>query len=83
MSTRTRTTHYKRYSSRPFEDLTGVIGSDLKVIATALAERADDRLLLTPRQTHHLRRKLLNNLTRSSTRRWNRSQSSGNNASWP
>jgi hypothetical protein len=47
----------------PFEDLTGVISCDLKVIATALAERAGDRLLLSPRQTHQLRRELWNNLT--------------------
>jgi hypothetical protein len=47
----------------PFEDLTGLIGSDLKVIATALAERAADRLLLSRRQTHELRRTLWNNLT--------------------
>jgi len=49
----------------PFEDLTGVIGSDLKVIATALAERAADRLLLSRRQTHDLRRTLWNNLTQA------------------
>jgi len=47
----------------PFEDLTGVLGSDLKVIATALAERAADRLLLSRRQTHQLKRTLWNNLT--------------------
>jgi hypothetical protein len=47
----------------PFEDLTGVIGSDLKVIATALAERAAVRLLLSRRQTHELRRTLWNNMT--------------------
>jgi hypothetical protein len=49
----------------PFEDLTGLISSDLKVIATALAERAGDRLLLSPRQSHHLRRKLWKNLTQA------------------
>jgi hypothetical protein len=47
-----------------FEDLTGVISSDLKVIATALAERASDRLLLPPRQARLLQRKIWNNLTR-------------------
>jgi hypothetical protein len=46
-----------------FEDLTGLIGSDLKVIATALAERAADRFLLSRSQTHQLRRTLWNNLT--------------------
>ena len=48
----------------PFEDLTGVISSDLKVIATALAERASHRLLLPPRQARQLQRKLWNNMTR-------------------
>jgi hypothetical protein len=46
-----------------FEDLTGLISSDLKVIANALAERAADRLLLSRRQTQDLRRALWNNLT--------------------
>jgi hypothetical protein len=46
-----------------FEDLTGVISSDLKVITRALAERAENRLLLSPRQTVQLRRKLWDNLT--------------------
>jgi hypothetical protein len=48
-----------------FEDLTGLISSDLKVIATALAERAEDRLLLSPRQSHQLRRKLWNKLNQA------------------
>jgi hypothetical protein len=47
----------------PFEDLTGLISSDLRVIATALAQRAGDRLLLSPRQTRALRLDLWNNLT--------------------
>jgi hypothetical protein len=47
----------------PFEDLTGVLSSDLRVIATVLAQRAQERLLLPPRQTHELRRDLWNNLT--------------------
>jgi hypothetical protein len=46
-----------------FEDLTGVIGCDLRVIATTLAQRAGDRLLLSPGQTHQLRRELWNVLT--------------------
>ena len=51
MSTRTRDDTLQTLDlPDPFEDLTGVIGSDLKVIATALAERAGDRLLLSPRQ---------------------------------
>jgi hypothetical protein len=48
-----------------FEDLTGLISSDLRVIATALAERAGDRLLLSPRQCHQLRRKLWDNLNQA------------------
>ena len=52
MSTRTRDNTLPTLNlPDPFEDLTGLIGSDLKVIATALAERAGDRLLLSPRQT--------------------------------
>jgi hypothetical protein len=43
--------------------LSGFIRSDLKVIATALAERAQDRLLLPPRQAHRLRRTLLSKMT--------------------
>ncbi len=48
-----------------FEDLTGLISTDLKVIATALAERAGDRLLLSPRQCHQLRRKLWSKLNQA------------------
>jgi hypothetical protein len=64
MSTRTRDNTLPSLKlPDPFEDLTGVISSDLRVIATALAQRAGDRLLLSPRQTHHLRRKLWTKLT--------------------
>jgi len=64
MSTRTRDDALRTLElPDPFEDLTGVLGSDLKVIATALAERAADRLLLSRRQTHQLKRTLWNNLT--------------------
>jgi hypothetical protein len=45
-----------------FEDLTGVIGADLKVIVTALTQRAGERLLLSPGQRQQLRRTLWNNL---------------------
>jgi hypothetical protein len=66
MSTRTRDNTLSDLKlPDPFEDLTGVISSDLRVIATALAQRAGDRLLLSPRQTHHLRRKLWNKLTQA------------------
>jgi hypothetical protein len=66
MSTRTRD-HRVLGLNLPdtFEDLTGLISSDLKVIATALAERAEDRLLLSPRQSHQLRRKLWNKLNQA------------------
>jgi hypothetical protein len=66
MSTRTRDNTLPGLKlPDPFEDLTGVISSDLRVIATALAQRAGDRLLLSPRQIHHLRRKLWNKLTQA------------------
>jgi hypothetical protein len=65
MSTRTRDNTSGLKLPDPFEDLTGVISSDLRVIATALAQRAGDRLVLSPRQTHHLRRKLWNKLTQA------------------
>jgi hypothetical protein len=46
-----------------FEDLTGVISADLKVIVTALTQRAGERLLLSPSQRQQLQRTLWNNLT--------------------
>jgi hypothetical protein len=46
-----------------FEDLTGVIQSDLKVIVSILTERATDRLLLTRRQSQLLQRTLWTRLT--------------------
>ena len=46
-----------------FEDLTGVISADLRVIVTALAQRAGERMLLSPRQRQELRRTLWDNLT--------------------
>ncbi len=39
-----------------FEDLSGVIRADLKVIVTALTERANERLLLSPRQSLRFQR---------------------------
>jgi hypothetical protein len=48
----------------PFEDLTGVISADLKVIVTALTERAGERMLLSPRQRQLLQHTLWDNLTR-------------------
>ena len=46
-----------------FEDLTGVIKMDLKVIVSILTERATDRLLLSRRQSQQLQRSLWNRLT--------------------
>ena len=40
-----------------FEDLTGVIKIDLKVIVSILTERATDRLLLSRRQSQQLQRR--------------------------
>jgi hypothetical protein len=45
-----------------FEDLTGVIKMDLKVIISILTERAADRLLLSGRQSQQLQRELWNSL---------------------
>jgi hypothetical protein len=47
-----------------FEDLSGVIRADLKVIVTALSQRASERLLLSRRQSLELQRALWNDLTR-------------------
>ncbi len=47
-----------------FEDLSGVIRADLKVIVTALTQRASERLLLSRRQSLELQRTLWNDLTR-------------------
>jgi hypothetical protein len=50
-----------------FEDLTGVIASDLKVIVNALTQRAAERRLLSHRQRQQLQRTLWNNLARALT----------------
>jgi hypothetical protein len=46
-----------------FEDLTGLLQSDLKAIVALLTHRATERLLLTRRETRELRQTLWNNLT--------------------
>jgi hypothetical protein len=46
-----------------FEDLTGVIQNDLKVIVTVLTQRATERLLLSRRQSQQLQHSLWNSLT--------------------
>jgi hypothetical protein len=48
-----------------FEDLTGVIQNDLKVIVSILGGRADERLILSRRQSQQLRRKLWDSLVES------------------
>jgi hypothetical protein len=45
-----------------FEDLTGLLQSDLKAVVSLLTERATHRLLLTRRETHELRQTLWDNL---------------------
>lgn len=46
-----------------FEDLTGILQADLKAIVLAVSERASSRLLLTRRESKHLRQTLWNRLT--------------------
>jgi hypothetical protein len=66
MSTRTRDNTLRTLNlPDSFEDLSGLISADLRVISTALAERAADRLLLSPRQCHQLRRKIWNKMTQA------------------
>ncbi len=48
-----------------FEDLTGVIQNDLKVIVSILGDRAGERLLLSRRQSQQLRRALWDGLVDS------------------
>jgi hypothetical protein len=48
-----------------FEDLTGLIQTDLKVIVAAMTQRASERLLLTRREVQQLRRTLWNDLTQA------------------
>ena len=64
MSTRMHRTSVHSLQLPPeFEDLTGVVQNDLKVIVSILTERATERLLLSKRQSQQLRRSLWNNLT--------------------
>lgn len=48
-----------------FEGLEGLLQTDLKAIVTVLTQRASERLLLTRRETHQLRRALWNNLAKA------------------
>jgi hypothetical protein len=45
-----------------FEDLSGVIKNDVKVLVSILSERASERLLLSKRQAQQLQRSLWNSL---------------------
>jgi hypothetical protein len=64
MSTRMqRASLYSLQLPAEFEDLTGVIQSDLRVIVSILTERATDRLLLSGRQSQQLQRALWSSLT--------------------
>jgi hypothetical protein len=45
-----------------FEDLSGLLQTDLKAIVSVLTDRANERLLLTRRETRHLRQSLWNRL---------------------
>jgi hypothetical protein len=66
MSTCTRENHINTLElPDAFEDLSGVISADLKVIVSALAERATERLMMNRSQSAQLRRTLWNNLTQA------------------
>jgi hypothetical protein len=45
-----------------FEDLSALLQSDLRAVVALITERANQRLLLTRRETHELRQTLWNNL---------------------
>lgn len=51
--------------SDEFEDLTGVLQTDLRVIVTALTQRAVERSLLSRRHVRQFQRDLWNQLTHS------------------
>ncbi len=46
-----------------FEDLEGLLRADLKTVVALIAQRANERLLLTRRENHQLRASLWNGLT--------------------
>jgi hypothetical protein len=46
-----------------FEDLSGLLQTDLCAIVTVITQRASERLLLTRRETRQLRQTLWNRLT--------------------
>jgi len=48
-----------------FEDLTGLLETDLRAMVSAISQRASERLLLTRRETKHLRQSLWNRLAQA------------------
>jgi hypothetical protein len=48
-----------------FEDLSGLLQTDVRAVVSVLTERARDRLLLTRRETRQLRETLWNRLTQA------------------
>jgi hypothetical protein len=46
-----------------FEDLSGLLQTDIRAIVSVLTERAGERLLLTRRESKQLRQRLWNRLT--------------------
>ncbi len=46
-----------------FEDLSGLLQTDIRAIVSVLTERAGERLLLTRRESRQLRQTLWNRLT--------------------
>ncbi len=48
-----------------FEDLSGLLQTDIRAIVSVLSDRAGERLLLTRRETRQLRQSLWNRLTQA------------------
>ena len=48
-----------------FEDLTGLLQTDIRAIVSVITQRASERLLLTRRETRYLRHTLWNRLTQA------------------
>jgi hypothetical protein len=64
MATRNRESSLRQLDlPAEFEDLTGLLETDLRAIVSVLVERADERLMLTTREKRQLRANLWNRLT--------------------
>lgn len=48
-----------------FEDLSGLLETDIRAMVSVITERASERLLLTRRETRQLRQNLWNRLTQA------------------